>query len=77
MDGLDSSIMPATGTPEPGGLFWDETMKIIKIFNFKSLITFSNAPNSLSLFVSFQQEHSVEYNYAPFKLSKEKFHGSE
>ena len=23
--------MPATGTPEPGGLFWDETMKIIKI----------------------------------------------
>ena len=31
VDGLDSSIMPATGTPEPGGLFWDETMKIIKI----------------------------------------------
>ena len=23
--------MPATGTPEPGGLFWDETIKIIKI----------------------------------------------
>ena len=23
--------MPATGTPEPGGLFWDETMNIIKI----------------------------------------------
>ena len=22
--------MPATGTPEPGGLFWDETIKIIK-----------------------------------------------
>ena len=31
VDGLDSSIMPATGTPEPGGLFWDETIKIIKI----------------------------------------------
>jgi len=31
VDGLDSSIMPATGTPEPGGLFWDETLKIIKI----------------------------------------------
>ncbi len=30
VDGLDSSIMPATGTPEPGGLFWDETIKIIK-----------------------------------------------
>ena len=31
VDGLDSSIMPATGTPEPGGLFWDETLEIIKI----------------------------------------------
>ena len=31
VDGLDSSIMPATGTPEPGGLFWNETMNIIKI----------------------------------------------
>ena len=31
VDGLDSSIMPATGTPEPGGLFWDEVLNIIKI----------------------------------------------
>ena len=31
VDGFDSSIMPATGTPEPGGLFWYETLKIIKI----------------------------------------------
>ena len=31
VDGLDSSLMPATGTPEPGGLFWNETIKIIKI----------------------------------------------
>ena len=31
VDGLDSSIMPATGTPEPGGLFWEETLDIIKI----------------------------------------------
>jgi len=31
VDGLDSSIMPATGTPEPGGLMWDETLEIIKI----------------------------------------------
>jgi agmatinase len=30
IDGLDSSLMPATGTPEPGGLFWDETMDIIR-----------------------------------------------
>ena len=31
VDGFDSSIMPATGTPEPGGLFWDETLNIIKL----------------------------------------------
>ena len=31
VDGLDSSLMPATGTPEPGGLFWNETIRIIKI----------------------------------------------
>ena len=31
VDGLDASLMPATGTPEPGGLFWDETINIIKI----------------------------------------------
>ena len=31
VDGLDSSIMPATGTPEPGGLLWDETLEILKI----------------------------------------------
>jgi len=31
VDVLDSSIMPATGTPEPGGLFWEETLNIIKI----------------------------------------------
>ncbi len=30
IDGLDASLMPATGTPEPGGLFWDETMTIIR-----------------------------------------------
>ncbi len=31
VDGFDSSIMPATGTPEPGGIFWDEALSIIKI----------------------------------------------
>ena len=31
VDGLDSSIMPATGTPEPGGMLWDETLDIIKL----------------------------------------------
>lgn len=29
LDGFDSSLMPATGTPEPGGLFWDDVMDIL------------------------------------------------
>jgi agmatinase len=29
IDGFDSSLIPATGTPEPGGLFWDEVMDIL------------------------------------------------
>jgi agmatinase len=30
VDGLDPSIMPATGTPEPNGLLWDETMTLLR-----------------------------------------------
>lgn len=30
VDGLDPSIMPATGTPEPNGLFWHETMQLLR-----------------------------------------------
>ena len=29
VDGFDVSLMPATGTPEPNGLFWDEVQEII------------------------------------------------
>lgn len=31
VDGLDPSIIPATGTPEPGGLMWDETMNLLHL----------------------------------------------
>lgn len=30
VDGLDGSVMSATGTPEPGGLFWQEVIDIIE-----------------------------------------------
>lgn len=30
IDGFDASLMPATGTPEPGGLFWDDAMNLIR-----------------------------------------------
>lgn len=29
VDGLDPSLMPATGTPEPGGLFWHQAMWLL------------------------------------------------
>ncbi|MGI5842714.1 MAG: agmatinase [Candidatus Xenobium sp.] len=30
LDGLDCSLLPATGTPEPGGLFWEETLDLLR-----------------------------------------------
>jgi len=30
LDAFDSSVMPATGTPEPGGLFWPDALKILR-----------------------------------------------
>lgn len=29
-DGFDPSIMPAVGTAEPGGLFWEETLELLR-----------------------------------------------
>ena len=30
LDVLDPSIMPATGTPEPGGLYWEDLLRLIR-----------------------------------------------
>lgn len=30
LDGFDSSLMPSTGTPEPGGLGWNQAMALLK-----------------------------------------------
>ena len=30
VDGLDPSVMPATGTPVPGGLFWYDAVRILR-----------------------------------------------
>ncbi len=41
VDGFDPSVISATGTPEPGGLFWDETMNLLKqIGKNKNIIGF-------------------------------------
>ncbi len=62
VDGLDSSLMPATGTPEPGGLFWDETMNIIKIASQYSRIVGADV-NELSPIKGFDS-----YNFLAAKL---------
>ncbi|MEI6853058.1 MAG: agmatinase [Bacteroidota bacterium] len=36
LDVFDPSIMPSTGTPEPGGLFWYEVLNLIKKVNEKT-----------------------------------------
>ena len=63
VDGLDSSIMPATGTPEPGGLFWDETLNIIKIATKNSNIVGADI-NELSPIKGFNS-----YNFLVAKLA--------
>lgn len=41
LDALDPSIMPSTGTPEPGGLFWYETLDFLKqVFQEKNVVGF-------------------------------------
>jgi len=31
VDAFDPPLMPSTGTPEPNGLFWPETMKLLRL----------------------------------------------
>ena len=63
VDGFDSSIMPATGTPEPGGLLWDETLDIIKIASKNSNIVGADI-NELSPIKGFNS-----YNFLVAKLA--------
>jgi agmatinase len=52
IDGLDPSLVPTTGTPEPGGLGWYETLYLIRKLARKrriigmDLVEFSKAENS-------------------------------
>ena len=63
VDGLDSSIMPATGTPEPGGLLWDETLNIIRVAAKNSNIVGADI-NELSRIKGFNS-----YNFLVAKLA--------
>lgn len=41
LDVFDPSILPGTGTPEPGGLYWYETITLLKrVFETKNVVGF-------------------------------------
>ena len=41
LDAFDPSILPSTGTPEPGGLFWYETLDFLfRVFKEKNVVGF-------------------------------------
>jgi agmatinase len=41
IDGLDPSLVPGTGTPEPGGLSWYEALDFLRpVFEKKNVVAF-------------------------------------
>ena len=63
VDGLDSSIMPAPGTPDPGGLFWYETLSLSKT-TFKNANVIGADINELAPIKGFNS-----YNFLVAKLA--------
>ncbi|MEM4360900.1 MAG: agmatinase [Candidatus Anstonellaceae archaeon] len=71
IDGFDPSIMPATGTPEPGGLEWGPTLKFLKkVFLQKEVVGFDIVELS-----PLEGENITEFNCAKlaYKLVGYKF----
>lgn len=62
LDAFDPSILPATGTPEPGGMLWYETLQFLKmVFENRNVVGFDIVelcPN----------EHSKPSNFVAAKL---------
>ena len=74
LDALDPSIMPSTGTPEPGGLFWYETLEFLKqVFEDKNVVGFDivelcpNANDKSSDFLAAK----LYYKMLSYKFSNE------
>ena len=72
VDGFDSGIMPATGTPEPGGLFWNESLEIIKIAAKNSNIVGADI-NELAPIKGFNSYNFLVAKLA-YKILAYKFH---
>jgi agmatinase len=62
LDALDPSILPSTGTPEPGGLLWYETLEFLKqVFEEKNVVGFD-------LVELCPNEHDKSSNFLAAKL---------
>lgn len=72
LDAFDPSIMPSTGTPEPGGLYWNETIDLLKMV-FKRCNVVGFDVNELAPKADF---HAPDFMAAKlvYKLLSYKFH---
>ena len=71
LDAFDPSIMPATGTPEPGGLLWNPTLRYLrKVFEAKTVVGFD-----ITEFAPLEGQHAPQFLVAKlyYKLLSYKF----
>jgi len=71
LDVLDPSIMPATGTPEPGGLLWNTTIRYLrKVFEARKVVGFD-----IVEFAPIEGQHAPQFLVAKlyYKLLSYKF----
>ena len=71
LDAFDPSIMPATGTPEPGGLLWNPTLRYLrKVFEARTVVGFD-----ITEFAPLEGQHAPQFLVAKlyYKLLSYKF----
>ena len=73
LDGFDPSIMASTGTPEPGGLYWNETIEFLrKVMRVKNLVGFDVVelcPNKINKAPDFLASKLI-YKILSYKYAK-------
>lgn len=85
LDALDPSIMPSTGTPEPGGLLYYETLEFLKkVFESKNVVGFDMVelcPNHLdksSDFLAAKLYYKMlSYKFSNDESEEDDFYGDE
>lgn len=85
LDAFDPSILPSTGTPEPGGLWWNETLIFLKrVFSEKNVVGFDIVelcPNpydkSSDFLVAKLYYKMLSYRFQPKTISEEEIIATE